>query len=267
MPKRNKRPVFGDDDSGNDTAEGDEGFMRYLEQRSHQSKKVAKTAAAASHLFESYERDANEKSASISSVHIAGTSGEEAERKSSYIHNLLESKKQRDLDRLHSQSVKIRLERDLESSNATNEELFYTQSYRDKRDQYERADKLAEDELLQENVRKEGSTLTHSVPSVALQFLISDESKEKTSDDRYQANNDEPKSTEKPNTKKVGNDVYKGKSQKLFNSSGPKLAEMKGPLDLDPALKERCIREFLRSTKTLEDIELLAKQYKDRHSA
>lgn len=266
MPKRNKRSVFGEDDSGSDTGGGDEGFKKYLEERSLQSKKVARTASAASHLVDSYDRDANKQNASIPSTHTSGRSGEEAERKSSYIHNLLESKKQRDLDRLHSQSVKIRLERDLETSAATKEELFYTQSYKDKKNQYERADKLAEDELLQENEQIEGNPLTHSAPSVALQFLISEEGKEKKDAEKFQADNDEPKFIAEPNTKKVENDVFIRKPLESFNSSCPKFAELKDPLDLDPALKERCIREFLRSTKTFQDIELLAEQYKDRHT-
>lgn len=244
MVRKNKRPAF--DESDSDGGPGS-GFQEYLNNKSVQSNKRAKSTEAIE--------------AASSSLQVASPCEEGYETKessSNVIDGLLKSKRQRRQDKLHIQSIKSRLENELDKPNDTEELAFITDEYKAKREEYDRADLLAEQEKKQEDTVDPDEELMVSSRSVALRSLM-----KTTSSDKYlipQSSDRIQQSTQKT---KFENDVYRSSSYQAIKCEA-KLAEY--PMELVPEQKKLCIEEFLKSTKTAQDIRRYISHYEKKHN-
>lgn len=234
MAKRRKPSVFEDDDGH----EGDDGFMKYVQEKSARSKKLSKTDAAEARTV------ADQLVGQVSPI------AADVPTRSKYISNLLDSKKQRELDRLHAQSVKVRLERQLEGSG---KEEIITKGYEKKKESYEKADQLAERESNQEIREKQSSLIGAS--GMALKMLTS-EPEVHTSVSSDYASRCNPNKAEI----RFENDIY-------VNEAGRPSGQAAAQDDLDPVQKQILVEAFLKSKKTSSDIALLRKQYWERQNS
>lgn len=239
MAKRKKPSVFNEENEGEDN---EDGFMNYVREKAGQSRKRAKEISTNVKIAEDGLHD-GESSSSVVPDEVESSS-------SKYINQLLESKKRRELDRLHAQSVKMKLERKLENSEDAEE--IITEGYRKKKAIYEKADELAQDEQTKEIIDHQASIL--GAEGVALKMVAT-----KTAPDNYQQPLEFPEDPSKPAQKHFGNDVYVNKSVR----STPMWGKQD---DLDPSQKLECVKKFLKSNKTKKDIDSLVQQYLERHN-
>lgn len=247
MVRKNKRPAF--DESDSDGGPGS-GFQEYLNNRSAQSSKRAKSTEAIE--------------AASSSLQVASPCEDVYETKESsptVIDGLLKSKRQRKQDKLHIQSIKSRLENELDKPKDTEELVFITDEYKAKREEYDRADLLAEQEMEQEDTVDPNEELMGSSRSVALRSLMKTISSDKHLIPNIpQASDRTQQSTQKT---KFENDVYRSPSYQAIKYE-VKLAE--DTTGLDPEQKKLCIEEFLKSTKTAQDIRRYISHYEKKHN-
>ncbi|GCE97523.1 hypothetical protein ZYGM_003064 [Zygosaccharomyces mellis] len=235
MAKRKKSSVFNDD---NDVDEGENGFMNYIREKADRSKKRAKDSSVNFNIAE------NE----ISDNKLASNDELEPSR-SKYMHQLLESKKRRELDKLHAQSVKIKLERKLEGFEDAEE--IVTGGYRQKKEKYEQADELAQDERDKEAIDNQNSIF--GAEGIALKTMATE-----MSPNSHQHPVEFNERYSKPVEIHHSNDVYINKSVRS------RLIWEKQD-DLNPLQKQECVRKFLQPKKTKQDIDILIKQYLERH--
>lgn len=238
MAKRKKSSVFNDD---NDVDEGENSFKNYIREKADRSKKRAKDSSANFNIAENEISD-NELSSSVGPDELETS-------RSKYMHQLLESKKRRELDKLHAQSVKIKLERKLEGFEDAEE--IVTDGYRQKKEKYEQADELAKDEQDKEAIDNQNSIF--GAEGIALKTIAAE-----MSPNSYQHPVDFYERYSKPVEIHHSNDVYINKSVKS------RLIWEKQD-DLNPLQKQECVRKFLQPTKTKQDIDILIKQYLERH--
>lgn len=240
MARKNKRPAF--DESDGDDAQPGKGFQEYLKSKSAQSAKKSKSS-------EAVEAALSAQSAPIAQDPLES----EQSRSSSVIKGLLVSKKQREQDKLHIQSVRSRLESELNKPKNSEDLTFITDSYRVKREEYDRADRLAQHEREQEASKDSDEELTTSSKSVALRLLMNNETE---GDEQPTVETLQSSKISSPIKTKFENDVYKSPS---FMPIAPEARKTGSQLELDPEQKLLCAREFLKSTKTAQDIEKIRK--------
>lgn len=247
MARKNKRLAFDESDSDND-GDGNE-FQKYLKEKSAQSSKRARSSEAV-------------EAASLGSDSVTTEREPEAQEASSTVlEGLLKSKKQREQDKLHIQSVKNKLERELDKPSGAEDLVFTTAGYKAKREEYDRADLLAEDEQKQEGTANQLGELTGSSRSVALRLLMTKNAAQ------------EPPNAYRPESgvsthrtsrqTEIGNDVYRSPRS---ISTRPDVIHGEDTMGLDREQKKLCIKEFLKSTKTAQEIDKCIENYKSRHN-
>ncbi|CAR27683.1 hypothetical protein ZYGR_0N01680 [Zygosaccharomyces rouxii] len=240
MAKRKKPSVFNDDNGAGDD---EDGFMNYVREKADQSRKRAKDSSGDVKIA---EQEILNQELSHDAV-----SGELESSGSKYMDQLLESRKRRELDRLHAQSIKMRLERKLEG--AEDSEEIITDGYRQKKEKYERADELAQDEQNREVIDSNNSIL--GADGVALKMIAT-----KKPQENYQPPLELIENPSKPAETHYSNDVYVNESIKSSST-------WEKQDDLNPVKKLECVKKFLRSEKNKQDIDILVKQYSERHNS
>lgn len=256
MAKKRKKPIF--NESGSDSDGAGCSFKEYLNERSAQSRKKAKSSTAIIAAAASLDPDGEVNSPRARNLKPDSASGE-----SNLITNLLKSKNQRELDKLHLQSVKNSLEIELEGSNLSKDEAFITEGYKKKREEFDRADLLAEEESRQEH-REEEDPLNTNSGSVALRLLMTGKPNARPNLDRSSISSADK---ERTSGSKFENDIYRiRQSETVEEAKEPRYQGFEDLLNLDPKQKKMCIQEFLKSTKAPEDIELQVRKYKERHN-
>lgn len=249
MPKKNKRPVFGEDDSDSETT-GD-GFKAYLDKKSLESSKRAKSSQAL----------AMAKS-SIDDEKAAGSEKTEETGQRSFMEGLLKSKRQREMDRLHSQAIRNTFENELQKKNDSTAQSFVTEGYKVKRKEYD----LAELQAAKEDERDEEDKLHGgSSRALALQMLMSEGPPDKVSEPALEEVRSEKNVTKEPLV--FENDIYRSEPFKTKKPAAEADHSVKSLIKLRPKEKQSCIREFLRSTKSMQEIKLHAEKYFERQSA
>ncbi|GAV53676.1 hypothetical protein ZYGR_0AK01780 [Zygosaccharomyces rouxii] len=238
MAKRKKPSVFNDDTGADD----EDGFMNYVREKADQSRKRAKDSSA--------DLKVTEHKISSQEMPNEAVSDELESSDSRYMDQLLESKKRRELDRLHAQSVKMKLERKLEGSEGAEE--IITDGYRQKKEKYERADELAQDEQNEEVIDSRNSIL--GAEGVALKMIATNTARE-----NYQQPLGSAENHSKPTEIHYSNDIY-------VNESVRSTLLWEKQDDLSPVQKLECVKKFLQPKKTKQDIDILAKQYSERHN-
>lgn len=238
MAKRKKSSVFNDDDG---TADGKHGFMEYVREKTEQSRKRAKEGSASIEIAQNEIRKEE-----------LSKDNEPETRGSSYMDQLIESKRRRELDRLHAQSVKTRLERKLEGSD--NAEEIVTDGYRQKKESYDKAEELAQDEQNKELMESQDSIW--GADGVALKMIATEEPQENRQQSvEYTKDSSKPKEV----FSHFGNDVYVNESiqtRHLWDRQD----------DLDHTQTVESVKKFLKSGKTKQDVDDLVKQYWKRHN-
>ncbi|CDF90592.1 ZYBA0S07-04632g1_1 [Zygosaccharomyces bailii CLIB 213] len=236
MVRRKKASVFEEDDVNDD---GDE-FAKYVQEKSAQSRKRTKQDVAGTRNV--IDQLVNKADPACSNMLTLG---------SKYMTKILDSKKQRELDRLHAQSLKMQLERRLEGDAG---EQIITESYVQKKEIYEKADLLAEQESYKEDKEKQNAVIGER--GVAMRMLISEEEPNSSPESPLELNTEKH---EKFDTT-FGNDVYVNETIK------PTSEHEVTREDLDLSQKQILVKTFLKSNKTAQQIEFLIKQYWERQN-
>lgn len=237
MVKRKKASVFGDDDGSDNSDE----FAKYVQEKSAQSRKRTKQDVAGTRNV--IDQLVNKADPVCSNLLTPG---------SKYMSKILDSKKQRELDRLHAQSVKVQLERQLEGDAG---EQIVTESYVQKKESYEKADLLAEQERYKEDKEKQNVVIGER--GVAMRMLVSEEEPNTPPELPLDLNT---KDREKFNTT-FENDIYVNETIK------PTSEREVAREDLDLSQKQNLVKTFLKSNKTAQQIEFLIKQYWERQNS
>lgn len=249
MAKRSKRPVFDESDSDSDSTGSS--FREYLNKKSEQSNKRARSSSALAAAKDGFQ----DESPKINRSEDESTS-------STFISGLLESKRQREMDKLHSQSIRTRLENELQKTSSSNEESFITEGYKEKKKDYDNAEALVAEEENQDDddVKK---LYGGSTRGMALRILMSEQALPKDS----QLSKDQERTGEGVVDKApvFENDVYRAKDYKVSGSRSLNEVPQESSVKLRPEEKQLCIREFLKSTVSANDIEKHIKSYNKRH--
>ncbi|QLQ81689.1 hypothetical protein HG537_0F04500 [Torulaspora globosa] len=247
MSRKSKRPVFGEDDSDSETTS--DGFKAYLDEKSLESSKRAKSSQAVA-----IARD------SLNDEESAGFKANETEERTGFMENLLKSKRQREMDRLHLQAVRNRFENELQRKNDSPDQSFITEGYKAKRKEYDQA----ELEAAKEDDGNGDKVCGGSSRAVALQMLMSETS----------CGGSEPASAVVGSEKNIArapsifeNDIYRCEPSKTRRSVAEANQSVESLIKLRPEEKQSCIREFLRSTKSMQEIKLQMEKYLERQSA
>lgn len=255
MAKRKRKPVFDSDGSDSDN-DGVSGFTKYVKEK---SAKIQKHISQNSNnpAFEFEGKSPNNDTQTV-----------RQDSKSSYIKSLLNSKKQRDSDKLYLQSMKNQLQNDLERTSHGNEESIITEGYQAKKKEYELASKLAEEEEIEQFKTYDHEPLGNSAQGVALKLLLEEQDVE-TSNNSAKNMIIEPSISETPTVTncrpvKFENDIYIAEGYDVSNSRS-RTSDREETLVWSIPLKEKLVKAFLLSTKTPEDIKAKLEQYKERH--
>ncbi|QLL34077.1 hypothetical protein HG536_0F04020 [Torulaspora globosa] len=249
MPRKNKRPVFGEDDSESEST-GD-GFKAYLSKKSLQSSKRAKSPQALAVAKSSLDEDESK----------GLKRPQETEQRSSFMEGLLKAKRQREMDRLHSQAIRNTFENELQKKNDSPDQSFITEGYKVKRTEYDQAELRAaeEDEYHNDDKLHGGSSR-----ALALQMLMRDAPPAEDSEAAPE------EACSEKNVAKVPpifeNDIYHSEPSKMRRSVVEANHSVESLIKLRPEEKQSCIREFLRSTKSMQEIKLHIEKYYERQS-
>lgn len=175
---------------------------------------------------------------------------------SKVLSNFKESKKQRDLDKLYSESLKAQLERESESPALKDKESFVTKAYEDRRRELDGAAQLAS--------KEQQSDVTGGANAYNFQRIYLVDKEEEGSGEGEQQIEGSQQIAEIP--KVYENDVYVANrdTYKRDVKISPKLHQLVG----EPRVEiKSLVMEFLTSGISNEEIELQKKQYFERSGA
>lgn len=253
MARKHKRPAFDESDSESDSTGN--GFKEYLEKKSLQSSKKAKSSQAIAVAESGLPKDESGDSKRPAKLNEA----------SSFMGDLLKSKRQREVDMLHSQSIRNRLENDLQKKSDDPDQTFITEGYKVKRKEYDQAElQAAEESDRDADAPNEEALHGGSARGLALRMLMSDVPAQK--DEAVEGEDERSGKNDIKAPRTFENDVYRAEPSKVKSSDSAKNQLVESFIKLQPEEKESCIREFLRSTKTTRDIQMYNKKYHERQS-
>ncbi|QLG73186.1 hypothetical protein HG535_0E02700 [Zygotorulaspora mrakii] len=255
MVKAKRRPVFADYGSESDDDNDGKGFKRYIEKKSAKLQK--QRAGNKEPEFDIENLDPEERQGFV-----------RQEAKSIYINDLLKSKEQRNLDKLHIESEKNRLQNEINKPLNGNTDTFITQCYQDRKKEYELAAEVAESELKdQKNSINNNGLLGNAAQGVALRLLLADE-KGTNRENSAKSSNVDPlrDSHSRERSVKYGNDVFTADGYTTKSRNGSETSRTVDVLNWGPIVGEELISVFLQPTKTSQELQAHLEQYKMRHS-
>lgn len=239
MAKKNKKPVFGDSDSDDD--DGGNGFDKYLKSKSeHSKRKTMEAAAETSDLIQSIENEPAVKK----------SRPQDDSNQSQYIDRLLQSKKEREMDKMYAKSMKLNIERELDGSNEV--EQFVTDSYRGQKEIYERVEGIVSQELRNERNIEQKQSLSFAQGVATTLLMNSEQSTQNTPIDLHTPN------IRHKSISRVSNDIFIAKKREhklIINDAHDQV------IQLDKHTMEKAIGEFLKCKVTEQNIDFLKQKY------
>ncbi|CCE65832.1 hypothetical protein TPHA_0N00520 [Tetrapisispora phaffii CBS 4417] len=255
--KQKKRVIFGsdsDDEATSDNNNTSDKFDAYMKAKAKKVKvKTTRAQESSSKLFQELP-DQMIESQTPDKPNI------------SIINNMLKSQKDRELDKIYAQSIKIQAERDLDQHPTKPETLnFVTDNYKDKKAEYERVQQLM---LKEEKIASSAGPLEHSLHNsegVASYILTKkDVGTPLVIDKPVEQNN---ASTVNEVNQMFHNDIYRPKSyvRRSTSSSENNLSKSQQMLQtIDKEVKLEATKEFLKSNIHLYNLDVLLKEYFSR---
>ncbi|EDO15096.1 hypothetical protein Kpol_1071p2 [Vanderwaltozyma polyspora DSM 70294] len=255
---KKKNLLFGDGNNDSDS-DGNDDFNQYIKEKSAKSKKLSTDASVESQV------DFSKDIIVPSSTHAT---------KSSYINELLESKRQRDEDKLYMKSKKLKLERELTKEDSTNdatEEEFITESYKHQKQLYEDIEKSGDKQQKLDDLDLASTNNLQTGKGVALKMLLARE-KETSTLLKNSIPNESSNELDIANYNHtkiiIKNDRYENPNKTQLQLQLP-IGESKKENNieiLDPILKRKLVEQFLTSKLTTTESLEIFKDVTQTHS-
>lgn len=233
--KGNTKRAFGDSSDSESESEEDK-FGQYVKRKAAEANKRVQNA-------KKFEFDVESETEKPS---------KEQPAKSRFIGNILESRKQRELDKLQAQSLKIKLERKLEGEELKGRETFVTESYREKQALIHEAETRAQNEEMKE--KQDGAI---GVYHFTRKLLLDDDDND--DDDTTSESKTATRTLQERKNITFENDVYRAKPSKITRS----FVNSSNKQDVGPGSTntKNQIQIFLASQKSQEELEKLTQEY------